>query len=153
MHMSSMESEPAPAGPDGALQLEIAHMEGQVWAGPVRVVSLPGTEGAFGVLRGHTPVLTRLRAGFVHIETPASERVEVYVSGGYAEIQPTHVTVLADTAVRNADLDAARAEAARQAASSQLGSELAHIDHALLHAELTRAAAQWTHEIRKASGR
>ena len=50
-------------------------------------------------------------------------------------------------------LDAARAEAARQAAASLLGSELAHIDHALLHAELARAAAQWTHEARKLSGR
>ncbi|WP_415268027.1 ATP synthase F1 subunit epsilon [Acidovorax sacchari] len=151
-----MPSSPSPspaAVPDGALQLEIAHMEGLVWSGPVRVVGLPGAEGAFGVLHGHTPLLTRLRAGFVHIETPAGERIEVYVSGGYVEIQPARVTVLADTAVRNADLDAARAEAARQAASSLLGGELAHIDHALLHAEIARAAAQWTHEARKLSGR
>ncbi|ABM32385.1 ATP synthase F1 subunit epsilon [Paracidovorax citrulli] len=151
-----MPSSPSPspaAAPDGALQLEIAHMEGLVWSGPVRVVGLPGAEGAFGVLHGHTPLLTRLRAGFVHIETPAGERIEVYVSGGYVEIQPARVTVLADTAVRNADLDAARAEAAKQAASSLLGGELAHIDHALLHAEIARAAAQWAHEARKLSGR
>ncbi|WCM91721.1 ATP synthase F1 subunit epsilon [Acidovorax sp. NCPPB 2350] len=151
--MSSAESSPAPGGQGGALHLEIAHMEGLVWAGPVRVASLPGTEGAFGVLRGHTPLLTLLREGFVHIETAGGEHVQVFVSGGYAEIQPSRVTVLADTAVRSADLDAARAEAARQGAASMLGGELARIDHALLHAELARAAAQWTHEARKLSGR
>lgn len=131
-----------------ALQLEIVNMEGVVWSGPVRVATLPGAEGSFGILRGHTPLLTRLREGFVHLETPQGERVSIYVSGGFVESQPHGVTVLADTAVRSADLDAARADAARQEAASVLHAELAGIDHALIQAELAHAAAQWAHEVR-----
>lgn len=142
--MSSAESN---AGSD--LRLEIVNMEGVVWSGVVRVVTLPGAEGAFGILRGHTPLLTRLREGFVHVVTPQDERISVYVSGGFVESQPQGVTVLADTAVRSADLDAARADAARQEASSLLHSELAGIDHAQLQAELVQAAAQWSQEIRR----
>lgn len=133
------------------LLLEIVNMEGVVWAGPVRVVTVPGAEGAFGILRGHTPLLTRLREGFVHLETPQGERISIYVSGGFVESQPHAVTVLADTAVRSADLDAARADAARQEAASVLHSELAGIDHALIQAELAHAAAQWAHELRGSS--
>lgn len=135
--------------PEPGLRLDIVNMEGVVWSGAVRVATMPGAEGAFGVLRGHTPLLTRLREGFVHLETPQGERVSVYVSGGFVESQPHAVTVLADTAVRSADLDAARADAARQEASSLLHSELAGIDHAQLQAELMHSAAQWAHEIRR----
>lgn len=139
----------AALNPGSGLLLEIVNMEGVVWSGPVRVATLPGAEGAFGILRGHTPLLTRLREGFVHIETSEGERISVYVSGGFVETQPHAVTVLADTAVRSADLDAARADAARQESASLLHSELAGIDHALIQAELTHAAAQWAHELRK----
>jgi len=142
--MSSAESN---AGSD--LRLEIVNMEGVVWSGTVRVATLPGAEGAFGILRGHTPLLTRLREGFVHLVTPQDERISVYVSGGFVEAQPHAVTVLADTAVRSADLDAARADAARQEAASLLHSELAGIDHAQLQAELMQAAAHWSQEIRR----
>ncbi|RYF27229.1 MAG: ATP synthase F1 subunit epsilon [Comamonadaceae bacterium] len=133
------------------LLLEIVNMEGVVWSGPVRVVTVPGGEGSFGILRGHTPLLTRLREGFVHLETPQGERISIYVSGGFVESQPHAVTVLADTAVRSADLDAARADAARQEAAGALHSELAGIDHAAIRAELAHAAAQWAHELRGAS--
>ncbi|WP_175518383.1 ATP synthase F1 subunit epsilon [Paracidovorax wautersii] len=137
---------PTPAA--GPLRLAIVHMEGVVWAGEVRVATVPGAEGSFGVLSGHTPLLSRLREGFVHCETPEGERVSVFVSGGYVEVQPGGVTVLADTAVRSADLDAARAEAARQQAASQLHQALGEIDHAKIQAELMASAAHWAHELR-----
>lgn len=144
--MPSAASSPEPSS---GLQLSIVNMEGVVWSGPVRVVTVPGTEGAFGILRGHTPMLTRLREGFVHIEAVDGERVAVYVSGGFVEAQPYGVTVLADTAVRSEDLDAARADAARQQAASAMHTEIASLDHALIQAELAKSAAQWAHELRK----
>ena len=144
--MSWMSSDALNAG--SGLQLEIVNMGGVVWSGAVRVATLPGVEGAFGVLRGHTPLLTRLREGFVHLETPQGARVSVYVSGGFVESQPHVVTVLADTAVRSADLDAARADAARQEAASGLRAELKGLDHAVIQAELAHAA-QWSRELRK----
>lgn len=145
--MSSAASSPDSSG----LQLAIVNMEGVVWSGPVRVVTVPGTEGAFGILRGHTPMLTRLREGFVHLETVEGERMAVYVSGGFVEAQPHGVSVLADTAVRSDDLDAARADAARQQAASAMHAEIASLDHALIHAELAKSAAQWAQELRKLS--
>ncbi len=141
---------PSASAPSSAstLHLAIVSMEGVVWTGDVRVATVPGAEGSFGVMKGHTPVLSRLREGFVHCETTDGERLSIYVSGGYVEAQPGGLTVLAYTAVRSADLDSARAEAARQQAASMLHHALGEIDHAQIQAELMAAAAHWAHELR-----
>lgn len=89
-----------------------------------------------------TTLLTRLREGTVRIEPVEGEPVRVRVAGGYAEIQPDPVTVLADAAVRSAELDAARAEAARGRAGDPVARKFGGPDYAAAHAELVRGLAE-----------
>ena len=79
-----------------------------------------GTEGEIGVLAGHTPMITLLKPGSMRIQTPDGSEEVIYVSGGVLEIQPTVVTVLADTAARANDLDEAKIEEARKQAEQML---------------------------------
>ena len=77
---------------------------------------LPGEAGELGIWPRHTPLLTRIRPGAVRIKLPEGGEEFVYVSGGMLEVQPTMVTVLADTAIRAHDLDEARALQAKKTA-------------------------------------
>lgn len=118
------------------LQLQITSLTGELWKGPVREVSLPGTLGRFGVMARHLPMLSTLKEGMIHIRLENGENIEVYVSGGYAEVQPDKVTVMADLAVRDDDLDHARAQAARELASSPMAQNFTDAAYAQLHMEL-----------------
>ncbi|MCC7633945.1 ATP synthase F1 subunit epsilon [Stenotrophomonas rhizophila] len=125
--------------PDAAqgLSAQIISLVGEIWNGPVREISLPGSEGRFGVLAGHTPLLALLREGMVSVfPLDAAPPLHVYVPGGHVEVQPGKVIVLADLALRSDDLDAARARAARDAAGSPLAIALTDPDNAKVHAEL-----------------
>jgi F-type H+-transporting ATPase subunit epsilon len=139
--------------PDSArptfLHLEIANPAGTVWSGDVRRVVLPGTEGEMGILPRHLPLLSRLREGMVRIDPVQGEALQVYVSGGYLEVQPDRVTVLADVAVRSAELDAARAEAARSQAEHPVAKEFGGVDYAAAHAELIQGLAELARNLRK----
>lgn len=123
-------SEPA------TLKLEIVSLTGPIWSGEVREVGLPGTDGGFGVLPRHAPLLTTLREGMVRAYPAQGEPVEVYVSGGYVEVQPDRVTVVADLAARDADWERAQAEAARALARSPMAQEFTDEDYLALHLEL-----------------
>lgn len=141
--MTASSPEPNDLRPAAAAQppltLEIISLTGALWSGPVREVSLPGGAGRFGVLARHTPMLCTLREGMVDIHPPGgAEPLQVYVSGGYAEVQPNKVIVLADQAVRSADLDQARAAAARNAAASPMAASLSDPAYAELHKELVQ---------------
>ncbi|AIY43923.1 ATP synthase epsilon chain [Collimonas arenae] len=123
-------------------QVVVVSPEGELYAGSAGLVTLPGIEGSLGILPGHTPLLTRLRPGAVHIKRPSGEDDFIYVAGGYAEIQPHAVTILADTAIRGKDLDEAKATLARQKAEERLQNLHSDIDYALAQAELAQATAQ-----------
>ena len=82
-------------------------------------VQLPGTEGYLGILPGHTPLLTQLAVGELWYRK-AQQKVYVSVALGFVEVLPDRVTVLAQTAERAEEIDAVRAEAARQHAESEL---------------------------------
>lgn len=130
---------PATAHPPDAqrsLRLDIISLTGALWSGNVREVSLPGCEGRFGVMARHLPMLTTLREGLVHIHPLEEPAVQVYVSGGYVEVQPDRVMVMADLAERGGDIDAARAQAARDAASSPMAENFTDAAYAQLHLEL-----------------
>ncbi|AMP02159.1 ATP synthase F1, epsilon subunit [Collimonas arenae] len=116
--------------------------EGELYAGSAGLVTLPGIAGSLGILPGHTPLLTRLKPGAVHIKRVSGEDDFIYVAGGYAEIQPYSVTILADTAIRGKDLDEAKATLARQQAEERLHNQTSNIDYALAQAELAEAVAQ-----------
>ena len=74
---------------------------------PVDMVTLPGSEGYFGVLAGHAPVLSTLRAGVIDVKGGEDGDMRIFVRGGFAEVNPTKVVVLAEEAMPLADLDLA----------------------------------------------
>jgi F-type H+-transporting ATPase subunit epsilon len=89
-----------------ALHLEFVSPERVLFSGDVDQVDLPGTEGDMGILAGHAPLVTTLRPGIVTIFN-GNERLPVVVIGGFAEVGPAGLTVLADKAVARADFDMA----------------------------------------------
>lgn len=121
------------------MHIEVVSTESVLFSGPMTFVSLPGSEGSLGVFPGHTPLLTRLKEGFVCIKHDAQE-TQVYVSGGYVQVMPGRVTVLADTAVRTDHLDAERARAACGRAGP-LTRQLGQPNYAEVHAELIESIA------------
>ncbi|MCD7098325.1 ATP synthase F1 subunit epsilon [Stenotrophomonas sp. MMGLT7] len=129
----------APAHDDGqarTLALEIVSLGGSIWSGQVREASLPGSLGRFGVMARHLPMLSILREGLVHIVPAQGEPLDVYVSGGYVEVQPGKIMVMADLAQRGADIDAARAKAARESVASPMAQSLTDAAYLRLHMEL-----------------
>ena len=97
------------------IQCDIITQERIVFSGQVDSVNLPGAEGRMGILPNHSPLLTTLDFGEVYIRR---EGVEEYfaIGGGFVEIQPDHVTILADSAEQADEIDVERAELARQQA-------------------------------------
>ena len=123
---------PAPA----TVYLEVISLTGPLWSGEVREVSLPGRDGRFGVMARHLPMLSLLREGMLHLYPAQGEPEQIYVSGGYVEVQPDHVLVIADLAERSEDLDAARAQAARDRTTSPMAETFTDETYAQLHSEL-----------------
>ena len=97
------------------IQCDIITQERIVFSGQVDSVNLPGAEGRMGILPNHSPLLTTLDFGEVYIRR---EGVEEYfaIGGGFVEIQPDHVTILADSAEQADEIDVERADLARQQA-------------------------------------
>jgi F-type H+-transporting ATPase subunit epsilon len=97
------------------LQCDIVTQERLVFSGEVNTVSLPGSEGRMGILPNHAPLLTALGYGEVIVRT--AEREEFFaIGGGFAEVQPEKVVVLADSAERAEEIDIERAVRARERA-------------------------------------
>jgi F-type H+-transporting ATPase subunit epsilon len=124
------------------LHVEIVSAEGEIFSGEAKMVFLPAAEGEIGVAPRHAPLLALLKAGEVRVRPVEGEDQSFYVGGGALEVQPTRVTVLADTAARAADLDEAAALAARQRAEEALAGKIDKLEMAEAMAELARAAAQ-----------
>ena len=124
------------------LHVDIVSAEGQIFSGEAAMVVAPGREGELGILPRHAPLLTLLRPGEVRVQTPDGEQHPFYIGGGALEVQPTRVTVLADTAVRAKDLDEAAALNAKQRAEEVLKKRVGDLSQAEALAELSRAAAQ-----------
>lgn len=97
------------------IQCDIITQERIVFSGQVDSVNLPGIEGRMGVLPNHSPLLTTLDFGEVYIHRSGAEEYFA-IGGGFVEIQPDHVTILADSAEQANEIDIERAERARQAA-------------------------------------
>jgi F-type H+-transporting ATPase subunit epsilon len=101
------------------IQCEIVTQERSVFSGEVDAVNLPGSEGRLGILPNHTPLLTTLGYGEVIIRRSGQEEYFA-VGGGFAEIQPTKVIILADSAEYAEEIDIQRALAARQRAEKMM---------------------------------
>jgi F-type H+-transporting ATPase subunit epsilon len=121
----------------------VVSAEEQIFAGEAEFVALPGEAGELGIYPMHTPLITRIKPGAVRIKVGGQEREElVFVAGGILEVQPNAVTVLADTAIRGADLDEAKAAEAKKMAEEALANKDSKIDYAQAQAELAQAIAQ-----------
>lgn len=125
------------------IHVDVVSAEEQIFSGEASFVVLPGEAGELGIYPRHTPLLTRIRPGAVRV-TPANGGPEelVFVSGGMLEVQPTVVTVLADTAIRGHDLDEAKALEAKRVAEEALKNRGSDIDYARASGELATAMAQ-----------
>ena len=125
------------------IHVDVVSAEEQIYSGEAEFVVLPGIEGELGVYPRHTPLFTQIRPGAVRIKLPGvAEEEFVFVQGGFLEVQPTKVTVLADTAIRAADLDEAKALEAMEKAKEALVNKASAGSVAAAQAELASMAAQ-----------
>ncbi len=124
------------------LHIDIVSAEAEIFSGTVTMVYAPAEMGEVGIAPRHAPLLTRLKPGEVRVQTQEGEELSFFVSGGMLEVQPHVVTVLADTAIRAADLDEAQALEARERAEKMLADKSADIDYAKAQAELAQSMAQ-----------
>ena len=125
-----------------SIQVDVVSAEESIFSGPARFVALPGEAGELGILPGHVPLITRIKPGAVRIEKADGGEEFVFVAGGILEVQPHHITVLSDTAIRGKDLDEAKASDARKAAGEGLKSAKSDLDLAKATSELAVMAAQ-----------
>jgi F-type H+-transporting ATPase subunit epsilon len=125
------------------IHVDVVSAEASIFSGEAEFVALPGESGELGIYPRHTPLITRIRPGAVRIKV-AGQAVEefIFVAGGLLEVQPDTVTVLADTAIRGADLDEAQATEAKRLAEETLLNRETEIDYAVAQAELATAIAQ-----------
>jgi len=121
-----------------ALLLEIVTPDRALVREEVDEIQLPGAEGYFGVLPGHTPLLATLKVGELSYRV-GQERHHLAVAGGFVEVLPDHVTVLASVAERAQEIDVARAEAARTRAEERLARPAAEVDFERARVALIKA--------------
>jgi F-type H+-transporting ATPase subunit epsilon len=125
------------------IHVDVVSAEEQIFSGEAEFVALPGESGELGIYPMHTPLITRIRPGAVRIKVAGRNDEEfVFVAGGILEVQPKGVTVLADTAIRGADLDEAKAQEAKRKAEELMVNKESAIDYAKAQAELAAAVAQ-----------
>ena len=121
---------------------DIVSAEKQLFSGLDELVVAAGVEGDLGVMPGHAPLLTRLKPGPVRVKKQNGDEEVFYVSGGFLEVQPKLVTVLADTAERAQDMDGAQAEEAKQRAKEALEGKNADMDYSRAAITLAEASAR-----------
>lgn len=121
---------------------DIASAENRIFSGEIESLVAAGSLGDLGIYPGHAPLLTALIPGPVRVIKAGGEEEIYYVSGGFLEVQPGTVNILADTAIRAHDVDEATAERARQEAESAMANQDAEFEYFRAAAQLAEAAAQ-----------
>jgi F-type H+-transporting ATPase subunit epsilon len=135
------------------IHVDIVSAERSIFSGQANMVFAPAEMGEIGIAPRHSPLITRLRAGEIRVQPEAGEEQTFFVSGGMLEVQPSMVTVLADTALRAKDIDEAAALKAKQEAEEALAERKGDIDMARAQAELAEAVARlkFIEKIRRSS--
>jgi F-type H+-transporting ATPase subunit epsilon len=123
------------------IHVDIVSAEGELFSGDAAMVFASASEGDIGITPRHAPLLTLLKPGEVRVQTPDGQEHHFFVGGGALEVQPSKVTVLADTAIRAKDIDEAAALAAKQRAEDALRDKSGHMTQAEALAELSRFTA------------
>jgi F-type H+-transporting ATPase subunit epsilon len=125
------------------IHVDVVSAEQLIFSGEAEFVVLPGEAGELGIYPRHTPLITRIKPGAVRIRPAGGgEESLIFVAGGILEVQPSIVTVLADTAIRGHDLDEAKALEAQKRAEEALRSAKDKQEIATVEAELSILAAQ-----------
>ncbi len=137
------------------VQCDIVSAEKEIFSGIIEKVIATGSQGELGILPGHTPLLTEIKPGPVRLIMAGGEEETFFASGGFLEVQPNAITILADTAVRADDLEEAAALMAQQKAAKELADSADRIDFAKAQADLMESAAQirTIQKIREKRGR
>jgi F-type H+-transporting ATPase subunit epsilon len=122
-----------------SIRLDIVTAERAVYSEDVDMVIAPGIEGQLGILPNHTPLMTVLQAGELRVKK-GGEEISLAISGGFLEVRPDKVVILADSAERADEIDIARADEARQRAQQRLAEkQAAGTDAARAEASLRRS--------------
>jgi F-type H+-transporting ATPase subunit epsilon len=125
------------------ITVDVVSAEEQIFSGEAEFVVLPGVDGELGIYPRHTPLFTQIKPGAVRIRVPGQAEEElVFVQGGFLEVQPHKVTVLADTAIRAHDLDEVKALEAKKRAEEAMTNKESDETMATAQAELSIALAQ-----------
>lgn len=134
-----------------SVHCDIVSAEKEIFSGRVSLVSATGTIGELGIMPGHAPLLTGIRPGPVRLMLESGEEEVFFASGGFLEVQPGMVTILADTAVRAEDIDEASAAQAKEAAERALTEQASDVDFSMAAAQLAEATARYRtiEELRK----
>jgi len=123
------------------IKLDIVTAERVVYSEDVDVVIAPGVEGQLGILPHHAPLMTTLQAGELRVRK-GGEEFSLAISGGFLEVRPDRVIVLADAAERAEEIDISRAEEAKRRAEEWLSGHAPEVDmtraEAALHRSITR---------------
>ncbi|MGQ9445739.1 F0F1 ATP synthase subunit epsilon [[Pasteurella] aerogenes] len=124
------------------LKLTVVSAEKSIFAGEVKSIQASGIEGELGILPGHTPLMTAIKPGIVKLTLENGNEEVIYVSGGFLEVQPTIVTVLADVAIRGKELDADRILEAKRRAEQNIVSGAKDANYEMLASKLSRELAK-----------
>lgn len=125
------------------IQVDIVSAEGEIHSGEATMVFAPAKMGEIGIAPRHAPLLTALRPGEVRVQDPEGTEHFFYITGGMLEVQPTLVTVLADTALRGEQLDEAAALSAQKEAEEALQGASTETDISRAQRELEEARARY----------
>jgi F-type H+-transporting ATPase subunit epsilon len=125
------------------VHIDVVSAEASIFSGEAEFVVAPAGGGEVGIYPNHAPMITTIKPGALRIKlADTAEETVIYLSGGMLEVQPGVITILADTAIRGADLDKAKAVAAKEAAEEAMRNRTSDIDYAKAQAELAEAVAQ-----------
>ena len=124
------------------IRCDIVSAEKEIFSGDAAMIFATGTVGELGISPRHAPLITQLKPGPVRVQKPDGEEAFFFVGGGILEVQPHIVTVLADTAMRGADLDEAAAQRAKEEAERALADRTGDMEIAEAQARLAEAIAQ-----------
>ena len=125
------------------IRVDVVSAEEQIFSGDAEFVILPGIMGELGIYPRHTPLLTQIKPGALRVKLPNQDQEElVFVQGGFVDVQPQLVTVLADTAIRAKDLDEVKALESKKAAEEALRNQTSKESIASAEAELAAAMDQ-----------
>lgn len=124
------------------MQIDIVSAERQIYSGQTSCVVARAEEGELGILPGHSPLLAMLEPGEVRVVDAKGQENYFYVSGGFIEVQPSIITILADTVLRAVEIDEKKAAEVKADAEKILASKHEDVNYRAALIEFTKAVAQ-----------